>query len=145
MMSGEWVDVSYDNGRKKKFIDGKKIESNEIMYENKNYTDNVNNDNSTIIRRRKISKYGNGKNTDKYNKATRKKKRDSDKPLRKVTTNMSKTIVDARMEKGWSQRDLAIKCNLPLQTIQKYERAGNVINVVELNKIRQSLKVIIRD
>lgn len=144
-MSEDWVDVSYNKGKKQQFINGKKIESKELIYESKNNRDNINTNNAPIIRRRKVSKYSNGKNTDKYNKETRKKKRDSDKPLRKVTTNMSKTIIGNRVANGWSQRDLAIKCNLPLQTIQKYERGGNVINVVELNKIRQTLKVIIRE
>lgn len=53
--------------------------------------------------------------------------------------SLKKQICDARIKKGFNQKQLANACNLPVGTIQKYEAGTATINQSELNKMRRVL------
>lgn len=139
----QWIEVKCEKGKRRKYIDGKRIEASEksIMTPNIEVVFNDIPDDDHLMRR----KQNTIASSMPQNRLEKKKKRESDKPIRKVTLNMVNVIRDARTKQKLTQSKLAQKCNLPLNVIQGYERIGTVVNVSELNKIRTILGVVVRD
>lgn len=62
-------------------------------------------------------------------------------PPAKVSHSLKMQIQRARNDKKMSQKDLATRCNLPLNTIKSYENGTAVPNNQHLNKMRSVLGV----
>jgi putative transcription factor len=63
----------------------------------------------------------------------------------KISLSVSKKIAQARCDKKISQKELAIKLNLPLKIIQDYESGKGIPNHIILNKIEKVLEKRVRD
>lgn len=60
------------------------------------------------------------------------------------STDVAKQIVTARTAKGWTQKELDQKCNLPPGTVQKYENRTALYHQDEINKMSRALGVTIK-
>lgn len=89
----------------------------------------------------------------KYNAGTNKKKTDVNMrkldetelgTIEKVERSLSLMIQQARLAKKLKQSDLAKKCNLPVNVIQKYENGKATPTGQELQKLSKALGVTLR-
>jgi putative transcription factor len=60
-------------------------------------------------------------------------------PSKKVSSKLKTQIINARVKKGWSRKELANKCNLSLGTVREYESGKAIPNHQILNKLRRVL------
>jgi ribosome-binding protein aMBF1 (putative translation factor) len=58
-----------------------------------------------------------------------------------INHDLKLEIQKARMNKKWTQKELALKCNLPTNVIQAYEQGNIVPNSAHLVKMSQVLDV----
>lgn len=70
-----------------------------------------------------------------------KKADEGDLQHNKPTKILQAQIQQARVEKGWSQKDLANKANVQIQVVQSYENGTAVINKAELQEMSKALNV----
>ncbi len=63
----------------------------------------------------------------------------------KVSLSMAKRIAQARCEKKLTQKDLALKLNLPFKIIQEYESSKAIPNHLIINKLENILGTRLRD
>ena len=87
-----------------------------------------------------IKKFNGGKN--KQTQYDYSKKMDSeDYVCKKISSNLSKKMIQARTDQNLTQKELALKCNLSVQVIQNYERGKGVPNYKEIAKIGRALNI----
>ena len=60
---------------------------------------------------------------------------------KKITSELKTTIIQARTSKKWKQKDLALKCNLPLSVINEIESGKAIYNHQHINKIKRILNI----
>lgn len=58
-----------------------------------------------------------------------------------VSGTLSKQIIKARQEKGWTQKEFATLCNLNVAIVKNYENGSGLPKVVEMNKMSSILGV----
>lgn len=63
------------------------------------------------------------------------------KPLNFVSKEDAQVIIKGRVAQKWTQKDLAVKLNLPLKTIQDIETCKAVQNKAQLAKIKKMLNI----
>lgn len=78
------------------------------------------------------------KNTAKLDRETEQLKHD------KVSLDLGKLIQQGRQAKGWSQKDLATRCNEKPQVINDYEAGRGIPNQAVIGKIEKALGVKLR-
>ncbi|XP_054275069.1 endothelial differentiation-related factor 1 homolog [Macrosteles quadrilineatus] len=78
------------------------------------------------------------KNTAKLDRETEELKHD------KIPLDLGKTIQLGRQAKGWSQKDLATKCNEKPQVINDYEAGRGIPNQAVIGKIERVLEIKLR-
>ncbi|XP_046666869.1 endothelial differentiation-related factor 1 [Homalodisca vitripennis] len=78
------------------------------------------------------------KNTAKLDRETEELKHD------KVSLDLGKVIQQGRQAKGWSQKDLATKCNEKPQVINDYEAGRGIPNQAVIGKIERALGIKLR-
>lgn len=78
------------------------------------------------------------KNTAKLDRETEELKHE------KISLDVGKLIQKGRQDKGWSQKDLATKCNEKPQVIQDYEACRGIPNQIVLGKIERALGIKLR-
>eukprot|EP01134_Creolimax_fragrantissima_P000538 CFRG0538T1 len=62
----------------------------------------------------------------------------------KVSMSVSKALMQARQAKGWSQKELATKCNEKPQIVGEYESGKAIPNNQVLGKLERALGVKLR-
>ena len=60
---------------------------------------------------------------------------------KKITNELRIKIQQARSSKGFTQKDLASRVNLPVQTINEIESGKAIYNASHINKIKRLLKI----
>lgn len=60
---------------------------------------------------------------------------------KKIPNELRIKIQQARSSKGYTQKDLANRVNLPVQTINEIESGKAIYNASHINKIKRSLKI----
>uniref|UniRef100_A0A1B6DPK9 HTH cro/C1-type domain-containing protein n=1 Tax=Clastoptera arizonana TaxID=38151 RepID=A0A1B6DPK9_9HEMI len=78
------------------------------------------------------------KNTAKLDRETEELKHD------KIPLDLGKLIQQGRQAKGWSQKELATKCNEKPQVINDYEAGRGIPNQAVIGKIERALGVKLR-
>ncbi|XP_058793190.1 endothelial differentiation-related factor 1 [Phymastichus coffea] len=78
------------------------------------------------------------KNTAKLDRETEELK------LEKVTLDLGKLIQQGRQNKGWSQKDLAMKVNEKTQVINDYEAGRGIPNQMVIGKIERAIGMKLR-
>lgn len=63
----------------------------------------------------------------------------------KISLSMAKKIAHARNMKKLSQKDLAMKLNLPMKIIKDYESSEAIPNHIIINKLEKILEAKLRD
>jgi ribosome-binding protein aMBF1 (putative translation factor) len=61
--------------------------------------------------------------------------------IKTVNLDMSKSISDARVKKGWSQLELAQKINEKVDIVRSYESGSAIYNSKILSKIKKVLNI----
>jgi ribosome-binding protein aMBF1 (putative translation factor) len=56
-----------------------------------------------------------------------------------INTELKKQISVARQAKGWTQKQFATQCNIPLQIVQQYEQGKGVPDQKYLSKMSRIL------
>ena len=74
-------------------------------------------------------------------KSIEKKVEEDDLKHKKITPEMKQKIIQDRCSIGLTQKELAQKCNLPLQVINEIETGKAIYNHQHINKIKRILKI----
>ena len=75
------------------------------------------------------------------NKKLEKKIEEGKMEHKKITNELRIKIQQARCSKGFTQKDLASRVNLPVQTINEIESGKAIYNASHINKIKRLLKI----
>lgn len=62
-------------------------------------------------------------------------------PPKTYSADDRRKIVEARVALGWSQKDLAMRANVPLHDISQMESGKAIYNAVFFQKIKRVLKI----
>ena len=79
--------------------------------------------------------------TDVKAKKLEKKVEDDDLKHKKIPNDLKQKIIVGRCSKKMTQKELAQKCNFPLQVINDIETGKAIYNHVHINKIKRILKI----
>jgi len=79
--------------------------------------------------------------TDVKAKKLEKKVEDDDLKHKKIPNDLKQKIIVGRCSKKMTQKELAQKCNFPLQVINDIETGKAIYNHVHINKIKRVLKI----
>ena len=79
--------------------------------------------------------------TDVKAKKLEKKVEDDDLKHKKIPNDLKQKIIVGRCSKKLTQKELAQKCNFPLQVINDIETGKAIYNHVHINKIKRVLKI----
>jgi len=79
--------------------------------------------------------------TDVKAKKLEKKVEDDDLKHKKIPNDLKQKIIVGRCSKKMTQKELAQKCNFPLQVINDIECGKAIYNHVHINKIKRILKI----
>ena len=60
---------------------------------------------------------------------------------KKITSEIKQKIINGRCSLSFTQKQLAQKCNLPLQVINEIETGKAIYNHQHINKIKRVLKI----
>lgn len=74
-------------------------------------------------------------------KKIEKKVEEDDLKHKKITPELKQQIIKSRCANSLTQKQLAQKCNLPLQIINDIETGRAIYNHVHINKIKRILKI----
>ena len=74
-------------------------------------------------------------------KKIEKKVEEDDLKHKKITPELKQQIIKSRCDNSLTQKQLAQKCNLPLQIINDIETGKAIYNHVHINKIKRILKI----
>lgn len=132
-MDGEWTTVTKKQRTKKSSsINTNTNDSNNNSNELRDY-------NPVVFRQKNTYK---GKPYVRSNtKRIEENAEDGDYQLRRANKNLQDKIKNQRSKMKLTQKELANKCNLPLNIIQEYESGKGIPSVGNLNKISRVLNI----
>ena len=100
---------------------------------------------NTIIVKKKSQDKGNEikkkSSGDIISKKIEKKVQEDDLKHKKIPNDLKQIIIQGRCSNKMSQKQLAQKCNFPLQVISDIESGKAIYNHVQINKIKRILKI----
>jgi len=103
------------------------------------------NDSSLVTTQSKITKLNQTGITTSSSTLRKIEKEEETFKLPTVSKSMANKIAKARCEKKLSQKDLAMKLNLPFKIIKDYESAVAIPNHIIINKLEGILETRLRD